>query len=154
MQLFKAGNIAKNYSLWENSTNDNFILNIVREDLKIDFFDKPQSHNTHQSHFSQSECIAIDKEIQILLTKSVIVKCNHKPGEFISPIFTRPKKDGSLPMILNLKSLNNHVNYNHVKMESIENVLNIIQPNIWMASVDLKDAFYTVPVHPGHKKYL
>ena len=33
MKLFKAGNIAKNYSLCENITNDNFILNIVREGL-------------------------------------------------------------------------------------------------------------------------
>ena len=120
----------------------------------IDFFDKPQGHNTHQSHCSQSECIATDKEMQILPTKSVIVKCNDKPGGFTSPIFTRPKKDGSLRMILNLKSLSNHVYYNHFKMESLENVLNIMQPNIWMASVDLRDEFYTVPVHPGHQKYL
>lgn len=153
-QLFKAGNIAKYYSLWESLTHDNFILNIVREGLKIDFFDMPKRHNPHQSHMSLSECNAVDKEIQMLLSKHVIVECNHKPGEFISPIFTRPKKDGSLRMILNLKKLNSHVNYNHFKMESLENVLNIIQPYTWMASVDLKDAFYTVPVHPSHQKYL
>ena len=39
-------------------------------------------------------------------------------------------------------------------MESLQNVLNIIRPNCWMASVDLKDAFYTVPIHTDHQKFL
>ena len=35
-------------------------------------------------------------------------------------------------------------------MESLQNVLNIIRPNCWMASADLKDAFYMEPIHPDH----
>ena len=38
-------------------------------------------------------------------------------------------------------------------MESLHNVLNIIQQNCWMASIDLKDAFYSVGIHPDYKKY-
>ena len=44
------------------------------------------------------------------------------------------------------------VNYKHFKMESINNVLNIIRPN--MTSIDLKDAFFSVPIHSTHQKYL
>ena len=40
--------------------------------------------------------------------------------------------------------------YEHFKMESLQRVLTIIRPNRWMASVNLKDAFYTVPIHPDH----
>ena len=39
-------------------------------------------------------------------------------------------------------------------MESLGDVLNIITPGVWMASVDLQDAYYTIPVHPDHQKYL
>ena len=39
-------------------------------------------------------------------------------------------------------------------MESINNVLNIIRPNIYMASIDLIDAFFSVPIHCTHEKYL
>ena len=39
-------------------------------------------------------------------------------------------------------------------MESINNFLNIIRPNVYMASIDLKDAFFSVPVHSTHQKYL
>ena len=35
-------------------------------------------------------------------------------------------------------------------MDSIK----IIKPNTWIASVDLKHAFFTVPIHESHQKYL
>ena len=75
-------------------------------------------------------------------------------GDFMSSTFTREKWDGSYRMILNLKQLNKHIEYEHFKMESVQSVLNIIRPNCWMASVDLKDAFYTVPIQPDHQKFL
>ena len=54
-------------------------------------------------------------------------------------------------MILNLKNL---VNHKHFKMESINIVLNIIRPNVYRAYIDLKDAFFSVPIHSTHQKYL
>ena len=75
-------------------------------------------------------------------------------GDFMSSIFTRDKRDGSYRMILNLKQLNKSNEYEHFKMESLQSVLNIIRPNWWMTCVDLKDAFYTVPIHPDHQKFL
>ena len=72
----------------------------------------------------------------------------------MSSIFTQEKRDGSYRMILNLKQVNKHIEYEHFKMDSLQSVLNIIRPNCWMASVDLKDAFYKVPIHPDHQKFL
>ena len=53
-------------------------------------------------------------------------------------------------MILNLKNFNKFVNYKHFKMESINNVLNIIRPNVYMASKDLNDALFSVPIYLTH----
>ena len=64
------------------------------------------------------------------------------------------KKDGTKRMILNLKKLNSFIKYEHFKMESIHNVLEIITPHAYMASIDLKDAFYSISVTPEHRKYL
>ena len=36
-------------------------------------------------------------------------------------------------------------------MESLYNVINLIHKDEWMASVDLKDAFYSIPVNKNHK---
>ena len=39
-------------------------------------------------------------------------------------------------------------------MESLQNVLELIRPGVYVASIDLKDAFYSVPVHKNHQPYL
>ena len=39
-------------------------------------------------------------------------------------------------------------------MESINQLIDIVRPNVYMASIDLKDAFYSIPIHPEHQKYL
>ena len=38
-------------------------------------------------------------------------------------------------------------------MESLKDVFEIIKEGVWMASVNHKDAFFTVPVHKSHQKY-
>ena len=39
-------------------------------------------------------------------------------------------------------------------MESIENVINMLNPGMILALVDIKHAFYSVLIFPGHRKYL
>ena len=39
-------------------------------------------------------------------------------------------------------------------MEGIHTLKEIVRPNNWMVQVDLKDAFFTVPIHNTHKQYL
>ena len=60
----------------------------------------------------------IDSEINGLIKKQVIRECNHIHGEFLSPIFSVLKKDGKVRLILNLKNLNQHIPYEHFKMDS------------------------------------
>ena len=39
-------------------------------------------------------------------------------------------------------------------MESLQNVLELIRSEVFMASIDLKDVFYSVPVRKSHQAYL
>ena len=38
-------------------------------------------------------------------------------------------------------------------MESLTDVFKTIKKDVWMASIDLEDVFFTVPVHISHQKY-
>ena len=38
-------------------------------------------------------------------------------------------------------------------METIKNVINMLNPDMFLASTDIKDAFYSVLIFPGHRKY-
>ena len=64
------------------------------------------------------------------------------------------KKDGSFQTILNLKYLNEECFTYHFKMETIKQVIHMISPNCYPGLLDIKDAFYIVPIYNQHKKYL
>ena len=52
-------------------------------------------------------------------------------------------------MVLNLKlkkKLNNYMPYIQLKMEIIKAVHNLVNPNYWMARIDIKDAYYPIPI--------
>ena len=102
----------------------------------------------------KSQHSIVEEEIYKLLEKGVIKVSSPEPGEFISSIFLRPKPDGSHRVILNLKQFNEFVEYYHFKMDTLEKAIKMMKPVCFMASIDLKDAYYTVPVHPSHQKYL
>ena len=82
----------------------------------------------------------IQEEVNKLLKKGVAVECEHEPVEYISLIFLREKTDGTQRLILNLKSLNKHLEYKHFKVQTLQAILTLIQPNWYMATIDLKDA--------------
>ena len=41
-----------------------------------------------------------------------------------------------------------------LKWKHIYSTLNLVTPNCWMASLDLKTAYYSVKIHPMYQKYL
>ena len=152
--IFQAGRIQCYLLNWGKLTTDPHILNMVKG-CKIDFDQLPHQRQPPCQHqFSNKEAETISAEIKKLVHKGVLLKSSHEKGEFLSTIFLRPKKDGTHRMILNLKKLNKFVEYHHFKMESLKHVISMIRPNCFMASVDLQDAYYSVPIHRDHQKYL
>ena len=106
---FKAGQTRYKIEEWKTITSDENILNHVLG-VEIVFTDFIPQGAEFESKFSNEESQEIDNEINELLKKGVIIVCERKEGDFISPIFTRPKKDGKIRLILNLKKLINRLN--------------------------------------------
>ena len=74
--------------------------------------------------------------------------------EYISNIFFRPKKDGRIRVILNLKSFNkNHMDKLHFKMESLQSAISAMRRDCYFGSVDLSEAFCSIPIRESHRKY-
>ena len=97
---------------------------------------------------------ALEQQIQDFLSRDILVESHHESTEFISPVFLREKKNGTFRMILNLKELNRFIVYHHFKMDNIESCVHLMKPMCFMASIDLSDAYFSVPIDPSHQKYL
>ena len=144
---FKAGNLAAHFSQWQSLTSDPEILETV-SGCKIEF-DTIPSLNKAMVHavLSETQTESVDTEVSNLLRKQAIEVCDHEAGEYISPIFTRPKKDGSHRMILNLNFLNKNITHHHFRMDTVLSAVRLMKPGCFMASIDLKDAYYSVSIH-------
>ena len=68
---------------------------------------------------SDQNSIQIMSEVNKLLKKDIVIYTAHEETEFISPIFLRSKTDGTNWLILNLKNLNQTLEYNHFKMDKM-----------------------------------
>ena len=85
-------------------------------------------------------------------------RCNNSsfvsPQNFFSTIFTVPKKGGERHPIVNLKGLNRFIPHIHFKMEGTQSLRDIVLPGDFMIKLDLKDAYFSIPIHPSHWKFL
>ena len=88
-----------------------------------------------------------------MLGKSAISRASFDPNQFLSNLFTIPKKGDEMRPVINLKPLNHFVEYHHFKMEGPSSLLVLIRPNDYMITKDLKDAFLSVPIHADHSRY-
>ncbi|XP_057316824.1 uncharacterized protein LOC130657847 [Hydractinia symbiolongicarpus] len=153
VRRYQACNTHKFLEVWRTITSNQYILDIIEHGVKIEFISVPVS-SYHPVKFSQKDCITISKEIQQLLQKKAIQQVQATNNCFLSGIFIVPKKDGSSRMIINLKQLNRSVRYRHFKMETLQDVLCLIKPGVWMGSIDLKDAYHSIPFHIDFQKFL
>ena len=64
------------------------------------------------------------------------------------------KNDGGYRLILNLKNLDENIKHIHFKMHSLKEILKMVEKNCFMASLDIKDAYYSIPVDDSSQKYL
>ena len=108
---------------------------------------------THKQ-FTFEESSQITLELNRLLNIKAIEIVTDCVGQFVSPIFCVPKPDGSVRMILNLKQLNKFVNSEHFKLEDFRSVCNLLRSNMYMAKLDIQDAYLHIPVLEKHRKYL
>ena len=75
------------------------------------------------------------------------------PG-FYSRLFVVWKTSGSWRPVIDLSHLNRFVDVSHFQMETIQSVLLSVRQGDWMASIDLKEAYLQVPVHPASRHLL
>ena len=151
---FVAGKTALAFEKWTSLTSDSHILSWVKG-VHIDFTEHlSQAAPPTPIQFSESDQTKINDEVQRLLHKDIIELTHPSEGQFISNIFFRPKKDGAIRLILNLKTLNLSVAYHHFKMETLQAAIQLMSQGCFLASVDLKDAYYSVPVAREDRKYL
>ena len=139
---------------WEKITQDQWVLQAI-QGYKVPFTQWPyQPHPPRALHHSTEEEGLMQEEIQSMLDKQAIEKAPPRGRGFLSTLFLVPKKDGGQRPVINLKSLNKFVHTEHFKMEGIHVLRDLLRAGDWMAKVDLKDAYFMLPIREEDRAFL
>lgn len=122
--------------------------------VQIPLEEIPKQYSKPQNQVQGNLLKETDKEIEKLLKMGVIEKSHQEKEQILSPIFLVPKPDGTHRVILNLKKFNENVSYEHFKMENLNSATEMMKKGCYMASVDLRHAYYSVSVAHEFRKYL
>lgn len=89
-----------------------------------------------------------------MVEKQMIKEVVYEEVEFVSPIFITTKSDGGVNLILNLKSSDEFVKYDHFKMNAVKSILNMITKKCYMATTDFKNPYSSVGISKCFQKCL
>jgi len=73
---------------------------------------------------------------------------------FYSLVFLVKKQNGNWRPIIDLSKLNKYISAGKFRMETTEAVREALQVGDWVASVDLTDAYFHIPIRVSSRKYL
>ena len=150
-----AGRLQYYLSNWKLVTKDRWIWDTITG-YKIAFVRTPtQTRAPPPIIMGREETKLVQEELDSLIQKGAVVEPHLAlDGGFVSNIFLVPKKDGGQRPVVNLKALNQFVQTDHFKMEGLHTVKQLVRPGDWLIKIDLKDAYFAIPIHHTQTQFL
>ncbi|XP_066963153.1 uncharacterized protein [Macrobrachium rosenbergii] len=144
---------------WEVKSVEPWVIEVLREGYSIPFNSKPPLAlapiNLTAYSIGSQRFLALSKEVTSLLKKMGYRSCERRELEgFYNSFFIIPKSSGGWRSVLDLSALNFFIKTTKFRMEANQSVLSSIHQGDWMVTIDIKDAFFHIPVHPESRKYL
>ena len=142
---------------WERLGAHKWVVGILREGYRVQFKNVPSlsTEPINPSGYAdedRNELIAL--EIQKLIAKGAIEEVPKPGAGHYSRLFLRPKASGGLRPILDLSLLNKEIVTPKFRQETVESIRRSLKKDHWTFSIDLKDAFFQVPVHVKSRRFL
>lgn len=147
------GQLSLHFHQWEATTSDTWVLTTVRSGLVLEFLSAPPkffprcpvSRDAAKWHLMEAA-------IQHLLEIQTIepVPQEHQGQGFYSILFVIQKNSRGFRAILDLKHLNQCLEFKQFKIQFVKSILDSTCEGDFLTSIDLTEAFH-VPIKPAHR---
>ncbi|CAG9137707.1 unnamed protein product [Plutella xylostella] len=95
----------------------------------------------------------MSKQIRKLKEQKILVRAPPSPS-FVSPIFLVAKSDCCKRPIFNLRNLNRYLHQFKFRLINMYRVPDFLQQGDWAIKIDLKQAYFHIPVARSHQPFL
>ena len=136
---------------------DAWVVEVLKEGYRVPFASRPPLSDRPLGFVSYAPSSikgqALEEELQALVVKGAVEPAPPSPG-FYSRMFVVQKASGAWRPIIDLSTLNKYIAKTKFKMETVQSMLASVRQGDWMVSIDLKDAYFQIPVHPDSRPFL
>ena len=145
-------------SYWAACTSDPWVVSTITQGYELQFRRRPLAFSRVKMTIvsDPAKALALSQELSALLAKGAIEPVDPllHPRGFYSRYFLMAKKDGGFHPILDLRGLNRFLKVIPFRMLTAADILRVVTRGEWFTTVDLKDAYFHVPIAPHHQHFL
>ena len=152
------GRLQKFWTIWKELGLDPWAVSVIKDGYYLIFHTPPPVSRVPLVRSGSTNPIKnnlLAQQFQILLDKGAIeiVKDHSSPG-FFSRLFLVPKPNGEWRPVIDLSSLNNFLLIPKFRMDTPREIWRSLHLGSWVFSLDLKDAYFQIPIHRSSRKFL
>ena len=143
---------------WEALGSSPKVVTILREGYTLSFWFRPnltRSPTVISNYVNpQRQSNLLEALYQLMNKNAVEPVASQNSLGFYNRLFLAPNPNNRWRRILDLSTLNTFLNTESLKMETPETIRTSLQLGEWVTSIDLKDAYFHIPIHSQSRKYM
>ena len=153
------GCLAPHWRQWQAIGAETWVVTVLRDGYRVPFKNSPPPLSRTQVSFptyraGSPRAQALRQEVEGMLAKGALEIARDPGPGFYSRLFLVEKASGSWRPVIDLSYLNDFVQLTSFKMETVASVLLSLREGDFLASLDLKDAYFQIPIHRSSRKLL
>ena len=157
-RTLSGGCLSLHWQAWRDRGAEPWVVEVLRFGYCLPFLSAPPLSDAPLPMPSYSPTsikgAALEEVTLALVAKGAVELAPLPSPGFYSRLFVVWKTSGSWRPVIDLSHLNRFVDVSHFQMETIQSVLLSVRQGDWMASIDLKEAYLQVPIHPSSRHLL
>ena len=153
------GCLSSHWRRWQEIGAETWVVTVLRDGYRVPFKDSPPplartpvSFPTYRAGSPRAQ--ALRQEVEAMLAKGALEIARDPGPGFYSRLFLVEKATGGWRPVIDLSHLNAFVQLTPFKMETFASVLLSVREGDFLASLDLKDAYFQIPIHGSSRKLL
>ena len=144
---------------WRKLPNASFACNIISKGVRIPFTNKFKVSRLLNRYgknrfYSSRKLKVLEEECKRLLNLGAIEEIPRTSFYFSNHIFYKIKPDGTIRLIFDMKFLNTMIKKPSFSMLKSNTIFPYLHLNSWACKLDLKDAYWHIPLHLSAQKFL